>query len=1121
MEFNKFQTPIDDLIYNRVVEDKVVSVKFKDAPKEVQEDFYEYLSTVPLIQWLVSPERPYIQDLPRDKDGKAIWDIERPPIIEDTDYFRPTALHFQQTGRITDLRPNGNPNSEYKKWVDEEVRRIREGYLRESDGAYISGWMYWYLNYNPIILTVRDKNNANIGYRTTGFPEFWEGIWWRYTGWDKARSLGQHFAEISKRGSSKSYTLASALNRIFVIGEKQPETQNFLEKTNARAVIMAYQKEFLIKDGTLNKFEDMFAFTAQNTQFPRKTIKSSLNDMDWVMGYLDLNTGTKRGTGNEVIGVAVKDDPGKGRGKRAQLIGLEEFGKFPNVAEVIKIAEPSVREGDLTFGVMVAIGCVCAGTKVYTKEGIEVNIEDLRQEDGILGFDLAGHKTSIEDITYIQEPAYKECVKITAAGGISIECSYDHPILTRITHTPRAVSYKEGEKRNSIYEYKFVKAGDLRPANRQAIVLGRGAIGTFGTYEIEDPYLIGLLIGDGSYGHNKTPRLSNCDSNVLNYVKKKYVTTVEASHITKDGKIYEELRIKGICHILRNEGIYGQVKASKRLPCRYKELTEHSASLLLAGLFDTDGHISKRGNITLCSSSESMLNQVKELLLKFAIYSTITRTRVHIREGRKDRNDWFTLRIAGSSSVRRFKDNIPIIIEYKKAALEKASLKAPRSMLENMDIALIKSVEHIGIQRIYNLTANNTHTYLANGIITHNTGGEEGNDFSGALDLIYHPSGSHFVSFENVWDKSTQTRGTSIFCFPAYINRKGCYNKDGISDVTKALYALCFEYYIAKYENPDPMQATRTRAENPVTLQDAIMRRDGTRFPVNQINERIQEIDFNPNFFDNIATGDLVLEASGKVKYVPTSATPIHKFPTKDNKVEGAIEFYRMPEYNSDGKVFSNRYIAGIDPVQNDGAKTTMSLISIFVLDLWTDMIVCEWTGRLAFADDGYERARLICIFYNATLLFENNKMGVYAHFKTMQSLYLLAKTPEHLKAIDKVKVSGTYGNSSYGVSASNPVNEYARDLLVEYMLKPVVVNNEEGETTVSNVMTWWNRAALEEARQWNPNGNFDRISALGILMIYRQERIVVTYGNVKEEHKADSKANDPFFTKNYKRKSQ
>lgn len=755
MDFNKFQTPIDELVYNKIVDDKLTPIKFKDAPAEVQDNFWEYMSTVPMIQWLVSADRPYIKDLPRDKNGKAIWDIERPPIITDTDYFRPTALHFQSTGRLTDLRPNGNPNSEYRKWVDEEVRRVREGYLRESDGAYISGWMYWYLNYCPIIL-VEVEEGTNIGYRTTDFPEFWEGILWRFTGWDKARSLGQHFAEISKRGSSKSYTLASALSRIFVIGEKETKTKSFLEKTSARAVVMAYQKEFLIKDGTLNKFEDMFAFQAQNTQFPRKTLKSSLNDMDWVMGYLDLNTGTKRGTGNEVLGIAVKDDVDKGRGKRAQLIGLEEFGKFPNVSDVIKIAEPSVREGDITFGTLVAIG----------------------------------------------------------------------------------------------------------------------------------------------------------------------------------------------------------------------------------------------------------------------------------------------------------------------------------------------------------------------------TGGEEGNDFSGALDLIYHPSGSHFLSFENVWDKSSLSRGSSIFCFPAYVNRKGCYNKDGISDVTKALYSLCFEYYIAKYENPDPIQVTRTKAENPVTLQDAIMRKDGSKFPVAQITQRIQEIDLNPNFFDDIAVGDLVMTSSGKVEYRPSGGTPIHKFPTKDNKVEGAIEFFKFPEYNHEGKVFSNRYIAGIDPIQNDDAKT-MSLVSLFVLDLWTDTIVCEWTGRLKFTDDCYERARLICIFYNATLLFENNKMGVYSHFKMMNSLYLLAKTPEHLKAIDKVKTSGSYGNSSYGVSASNPVNDYARDLLIDFMLKPIPVVTDEGESTVLNLMTWWNRAALEEARQWNPDGNFDRISALGMLMIYRTERMVMTFGNVKEEHNENSKANDPFFEKNYKPKKR
>ena len=325
MELNKYQTPIEDLVYNKVVDGKMTPIKFKDAPQEVQEDFMEYFSTVPLIQWLVSKERPYCKDLPRDEKGRAIWRIEQPPIIEDMEYFCPTAIHYMKTGRLTDLRPNPNPNSAYRKWQDEEVRRIRYGYLRKEDGAYIPGRMYWSLNYSPIILT-KKIGKSETGYRTMGFPEPWEGVLWRYIGWELARSLGQHFGEISSRGKSKSYTLAAELNRIFVIGDKYEDTLNHLDKENARAVVMAYQKEFLIKDGTLNKFEDMFDFTAQNTQFPRKTLTRSLGNMDWVMGYTDLNTGAKKGTGNEVMGVAVKDEPGKARGKRAQLIGLEEFG---------------------------------------------------------------------------------------------------------------------------------------------------------------------------------------------------------------------------------------------------------------------------------------------------------------------------------------------------------------------------------------------------------------------------------------------------------------------------------------------------------------------------------------------------------------------------------------------------------------------------------------------------------------------------------------------------------------------------------------------------------------------------------------------------------------------------
>lgn len=753
MEFNKYQTPIEDLVYKKVndITGEETLIKFNDAPDEIKEEFMEALSTVPLIQWLISPDRPYCRDLPRDENGRAIWKIEYPPIIEDIDYFRPTAIHFEKTGRFTDLRPNPNPNSAYSIWKEEEVRRIREGYLREEDGAYIPGYMYWYLNYSPIILTEETEEGSGVGDRVTGFPNFWEGVLWRYTGWDRARKLGRYFFEVSKRGSSKSYCMASGLSRGFVIGDKKPDPKH---KSFTRGVVLADNKDFLIKDGTLNKFESMIDFQAQNTEFPRKRLKASLNEMAWTMGYIDLNTGTKKGTGNEVLGVAIKDDPDKARGKRASLFCLEEIGKFPHLATVMKTSERSVKDGNVVFGLLMGVG----------------------------------------------------------------------------------------------------------------------------------------------------------------------------------------------------------------------------------------------------------------------------------------------------------------------------------------------------------------------------TGGEEGNDFSGALDIIYHPSGSNILSFENVWDKSAQTKGTSIFCFPAYVNRTGCQNKDGISDVTLALYQICWERYIAKYENPDPMAITRTKAEDPITLQDAIMRRDGTLFPVAQITERIQEIDLDPTFYDKYFSGKLVQKSNGQVEFVPTADKPIHKFPTKDNKVTGAIEMRVLPKKNSDGRVFSNRYIGGCDPVDDDNANT-MSLVSCFILDTWTDEIVAEWTGRLTTAEEAYEVVRLMCKFYNAKLLYERNKKGLYAYFKMMNSIQYLAETPQYIKDREDSKVEHI-GNKAYGFEGMGPINQFARQLLKDYMLKPVEIEKEVDEekqmVTVPNVMTWWNRALLEEGRQWNPDGNFDRISAMGALMLYRQEKMILFNGNMRQQEKhIKSLADDPFFEKN------
>ena len=736
--FNKYQSTLEEL-------------QIDSYPQEVQDEFFEAINGIPFIQNLINPNRPKCKDLPRDSKGRAIIDITNPPIIEDTDYFRPTALHYKKYGVLTNLRPNPNPNSEFGKWIREEVRRIWEGYVRPSDGAWVTGDMYWYLNYCPIIQS-KIRKGTKIADRVVDFPEFWEGIWLRFMYIEESRLNAQHSAEIAKRGASKSYSVAAILSKCFVVGDNE-ETQK-----NVRAMVTAYQKEYLTKDGTLNKFVEMIDFQAQHTQFPAKRLRSSLQDMQWKMGYVDLDTGAQKGTLNEVIGVSSKDDPDKLRGKRSSKIIIEEFGNFPKVTDTYRVILPSVQEGDIVFGQMILIG----------------------------------------------------------------------------------------------------------------------------------------------------------------------------------------------------------------------------------------------------------------------------------------------------------------------------------------------------------------------------TGGSEGADFAGAQEIIYNPKGFNIRPVKNVYDKGTQGKQESIFFFGAYLNRKGCYNEDGVSDVTKAVLEICYNRYIVKYNTTDPMALTRTKAENPLTLQEAIMRRDGSIFPVAALLDRINELDSNPSEYNDVYVGDLVMDKGGIIDFVPSFKTPIRNFPHKDNKEEGAIEIFKMPEKDASGSVFSGRYIAGCDPYDDDTSET-MSLGSFFILDLWTDKIVAEYTGRPTFADDFYEKCRLLCLFYNARLNYESNKKGLFAYFSKMNCLYLLTDVLEYLK--DKDMVKGTLiGNKSKGTNASQPINNYARTLIRNWLIMPKVTITNDGEkdieTTTYNLNFIRNRALLQELSQWNVDGNFDRVSSLGMLMLLREDRMITCGGDVNKTksnyNTPDYLGNDPFFKNNY-----
>ena len=407
-------------------------------------------------------------------------------------------------------------------------------------------------------------------------------------------------------------------------------------------------------------------------------------------------------------------------------------------------------------------------------------------------------------------------------------------------------------------------------------------------------------------------------------------------------------------------------------------------------------------------------------------------------------------------------------------------------------------------------------------IYLYGTSGDTESDFSSLQELMYNPIGYNIYSVKNVYDKEGQGRSRFTYFFPGYMNRAGCYDENGNSDITKALMQLLIDRYVVKYNSSDLNAITKRIAELPITPQEAILKSQDNMFPITELNARLSEIDNDPSFYDTTYVGNLIQGKDGNVTFQVSADKPIRDFPLQDNKTVGAIEFYALPEKDPNGKVFRDRYIIGLDPVDDDSAET-MSLYSNIVLDLWTDTVVAEYTGRHQYADENFETTRKLCLFYNCRVLYESNKKGIYAYFLRLNCTHLLEMTPEYLKDKSLIKDLG-YGNKAYGVNATAPINNYANTLIKDWLLKPVtkIEKDSDGNTsevTLFNLTKLKNRALIKELILFNPVINVDRVRALGMTMLFREE-YMVKYGGQLDKSKTidDSKylGNDKYFTLNY-----
>ena len=389
-------------------------------------------------------------------------------------------------------------------------------------------------------------------------------------------------------------------------------------------------------------------------------------------------------------------------------------------------------------------------------------------------------------------------------------------------------------------------------------------------------------------------------------------------------------------------------------------------------------------------------------------------------------------------------------------------------------------------------------------MIAFGTGGDKESSFEALEELFYSPKGYRVHNVQNVWDKNSSSAVCAYFA-PAYLNRAGAYDSNGNSNVIQSLVELIKNQLEVKYGASDAAALAQEKAELPITPQDAVLRVVGTIFPISDIKEYLVEIEPNrDSFLANHKVGELVY-GGDSIKWRLTDRQPLRSYPIKESDKSGAIEVFNTPVNGDNGKPIAGRYIIGVDPVDADWGT---SLFSAFVFDLFTDQIVAEFTGRRKTANENFEIALKMAIWYNAKINYENNLKGMFAYFEHRNMLQYLLDTPEILKDQQLVKVSHGFGNKAKGTPANKAINNWARKMIADWMLTVAA-----GNDTI-NLRMIRSMGLLKEALYWNPDGNFDRISSLGMVMVARAElfKFIESARNYKDD---DMLANDKFLNAN------
>jgi ribonucleoside-diphosphate reductase alpha chain len=389
--------------------------------------------------------------------------------------------------------------------------------------------------------------------------------------------------------------------------------------------------------------------------------------------------------------------------------------------------------------------CVTGDIMVFTDKGL-VRIEELIN-------DYAGVNIATDNRVAVVSPSSNS---LLLQKGISL-CNIRKVLKTGVKETFKLIT-ASGYEITATKDHKFLtttgwkQLGELSISDSVLICSGAGRFNPDTMLPVKSAYtakwskglgqIMGWLVGDGWLREGKNCRagfvFSQGDQEIFEYLKPRInkLYGKEIKGVLRDNKVMHlSYHSKPFVEFFKELGVKSVKAGSKEVPHSLFSAPQKTVTGFLQALFTADGtiatnNIKNTNYIRLTSKSEKLLKGVQLLLLNLGIKSRIYERHRNRRMTFRYKTVRGELRLYESDGIlfelQISRDMIPVFL--KKIGFlcnkheEKLNCLRRINFYATNFTDRIASIEPCGEKEVYDLVEPITHSFIANGIVTHNCG---------------------------------------------------------------------------------------------------------------------------------------------------------------------------------------------------------------------------------------------------------------------------------------------------------------------------------------------------------------------------------------------------------------